>query len=170
MDYPLYFAGEERGRLCVSQDGLYTVLEAVAESTAEPTRIWVYGAAGSGAYLGLMQPWSGGLYLKRRLSRRELESFPQSIECASDRRPDESAQRPQTESAPVRKSSPEAESAAVNESAEEPELLWLRRPDGSLTAFDGERNLVALPASLRHSPEGAVLRRIDGREYLIFRY
>ena len=50
------------------------------------------------------------------------------------------------------------------------ELLWTARRDGSLIARVGEHYLVALPASLRSLPPGARLRRIGGREYLLFVY
>ncbi len=168
MEYPLYIAGEKKGRLTVSREGLYTVMEAAAEGVTELTRVWVCGG-GRGVYLGLLQPWSGGSYLRRRLSRRELAAFPEVIEYAADAEPareaptaSKSGEVSPSEVAPPPKSDTEEQS--------EPELLWRRRPDGSLTAFDGERNLVALPASLRSKAPGAVLRRIDGGDYLIFRY
>ena len=50
------------------------------------------------------------------------------------------------------------------------EMLWTARRDGSLIARVGEHYLVALPASLRSLPPGARLRRIGGREYLLFVY
>lgn len=50
------------------------------------------------------------------------------------------------------------------------ELIWRERRDGSLAARSGEGLLVALPAKLRSVPPGARLRRIGGREYLVFRY
>jgi hypothetical protein len=48
--------------------------------------------------------------------------------------------------------------------------LWLRRTDGSLVAHDGISSLVALPAKLRRETGGAVLRQIEGKEYIVFRY
>ena len=169
MEYPLYIDGEKKGWLLVTREGLYTVMEAGADSVSELTRIWVHGG-GRGAYLGLMQPWSGGLYLKRRLSRRELEAFPESIEYASDKSPGAAAEPEPEPDAETLPPCAEPEPPAQSVAETEPELLWLRRPDGSLTAFDGQRNLVALPASLRSNRDGAVLRRIDGGDYLIFRY
>ena len=49
-------------------------------------------------------------------------------------------------------------------------LIWRARRDGSLVTEEGGHMLLALPASLRHAPQGADLRRIGGREYLVFRY
>ena len=48
-------------------------------------------------------------------------------------------------------------------------LLWLRRADGSLTAHDGVSGLLALPAVLKNAPGRAVLRQIEGKDYLVFR-
>ena len=53
---------------------------------------------------------------------------------------------------------------------EESGLVWTARRDGSLIARKGEHYLVALPARLRSVPPGARLRRIGGRDYLLFVY
>lgn len=52
----------------------------------------------------------------------------------------------------------------------EDDILWYSCPDGTLTAFDGKRNLIALPAEGVHTPRGAerTVRWIDGKEYIIF--
>ena len=71
MDYPLIIDGNDAGTLSVSEEGLYTCFEAHAVEHDGLVRLWVCGG-GECAYLGVMQPWSGGLYLRRRLSRREL--------------------------------------------------------------------------------------------------
>ncbi len=54
--------------------------------------------------------------------------------------------------------------------AEGSDLVWTARRDGSLIARKGEHYLVALPARLRSVPPGARLRRIGGRDYLLFVY
>jgi hypothetical protein len=41
-------------------------------------------------------------------------------------------------------------------------LLWFSTPDGVLTAFDGRRSLIAVPADGITVPEG-LRRKIDGR-------
>ena len=83
MDYPLLLKGEIRGKLTVEKQGLYTIIEAGAEKSQGLVRLWVQGQ-GEQAYLGVMEPKNGGLYLRRRLSRLEMSAFPQKIEQASD--------------------------------------------------------------------------------------
>lgn len=168
MEYPLIIAGEKRGRFTVEQAGLYTVMEAELPGCGEGMyRIWVQGG-GERAYLGLMQPWSGGMYLRRKLSRREMERFPKQIEYAGDgierQEQDESQAQPRPAASAL--SCP----VAAEEVPDSGELLWLRRADGSLVAHDGLSSLVALPSSLRREGKGAVLRIIEGREYIVFRY
>ena len=180
MEYPLLIDGERSGSLTVSVDGLFTVFEAAAGPQDALVRISVYGGGEEG-YLGVMQPWSGGLYLRRRFSRGEMRRMPSVIEYAApagmcgpvtgsngkdmptDERSDpDGAQSPcRTASAPA----PEALPASCPD-----ELLWFARPDGTLTAFDGKSSIVALPAALRREAPGAVLRMINGRIYMLFRY
>ena len=183
MDYPLLLSGEKAGMLRVEQQGLYTCMEVTAAAREGLRRIWVQGG-GREAYLGILQPGEGGMYLRRRLSRRELADFPQVIEQASDRQlptqeevyitkelaesipPPSPAPAPETfDPAPTPEPEPKPESAI-----EPPALIWREQRDGSLVAKEGSHTLLALPASLRHVPQGADLRRIGGREYLVFRY
>lgn len=192
MDYPLLLGGERAGTLRIEQQGLYTCMEVTAEAREGLLRIWVQGG-GREAYLGVLQPEGEGLSLRRRLSRRELAAFPQVIEQASDRQlpprevnitqesqePQEPVQalllpapapalepepQPEPEPAP-----PEPEPQAAS-TVEPPTLIWQERRDGSLVAKEGSHTLLALPARLRRAPQGADLRRIGGREYLVFRY
>lgn len=188
MEYPLIIEGEEHGKLSVERDGLYTLLEAVTALSGEVKRIWVHGKGGEG-YLGVMQPWSGGMYLKRKLSRRDMAAFPEEIEYASDvSEPVSTMPEPTPEPEIVPKPEIMAETApseeqSVDGSGEETEraltehgdtpddaLLWFLRPDGSMSAFDGRQSLVALPSRLRTEREGTVVRRINGRDYMIFGY
>lgn len=191
MDYPLLLGGEKAGTLRIEQQGLYTCMEVTAEAREGLLRIWVQGG-GREAYLGIMQPEGEGLSLRRRLSRRELAAFPQVIEQASDQQlppwkevditqksaepapemPDpaptpEEEPQPQPEPEPAPPPEPEPQVAST---VEPPTLIWQERRDGSLVTEEGGRRLLALPASLRHVPQGADLRRIGGREYLVFRY
>ena len=261
MAIPVYINQEQASKLLISQDGLYTILEAEAPATDDLVRLWAHGN-GKSAYIGVMQPWSGGLYLRRRLTRRELAAFPDPIEYVSDRERsgDEEARAendsehkevdikdiskkhpaeavPDTESGMGRPNDAEdkhkivninndrgrsagdtrnehntvnitkdpgtaesMESAANNEEAaddqtkslhnkksallhrtdaracpwpaEPPEegLLWYRRGDGSLTAFDGISSLLAVPAELRSKSDRMAERVIEGKKYLVFRY
>lgn len=191
MDYPLLLGGEKAGTLRIEQQGLYTCMEVTAGAREGLLRIWVQGG-GREAYLGVLQPGEEGLYLRRRLSRRELADFPQVIEQASDQQlplqeevnitqePQEPAQalalpapapalEPEPEAQPERTPPPEPEPQAAS-TVEPPTLIWQERRDGSLVAREGSHTLLALPARLRRAPQGADLRRIGGREYLVFRY
>ncbi|MGN0981474.1 MAG: hypothetical protein ACI4O0_01140 [Candidatus Limivicinus sp.] len=180
MDYPLLLGGKEAGRLRVERQGLYTCMEVSAEEREGLLRIWVQGPDQE-AYLGVLQPGEGGMYLRRRLSRRELAAFPAVIEQASDQRLPTKKVNITTEAPeslpPPEPPEPEGEAEAQTEPENMPEaqtepstLLWRARRDGSLVAEEGGQRLLALPASLRRAPQGADLRRIGGREYLVFRY
>lgn len=191
MDYPLLLGGEKAGTLRIEQQGLYTCMEVTAGAREGLLRIWVQGG-GREAYLGVLQPEGEGLSLHRRLSRRELAAFPQVIEQASDQQlppreevnitqeSQEPAQalalpapapalEPEPEPQPERTPPPEPEPQAAS-TVEPPTLIWQERRDGSLVAREGSHTLLALPARLRRAPQGADLRRIGGREYLVFRY
>lgn len=183
MDYPLMIDGNDAGTLSVSEEGLYTCFEAHAGEHEGLVRLWVCGG-GESAYLGVMQPWSGGLYLRRRLSRSELKGFPAQIEYATNQS-DESLHnvKVSTGKADIKPVAPAAclhnASSASNVSscpfpADIPEdtlsLQWFSRRDGTLVSFDGISCLVALPAELRHADRRAIIREIAGRKYMIFRY
>ena len=191
MDYPLLLGGEKAGTLRIEQQGLYTCMDVRARAREGLLRIWVQGG-GREAYLGVLQPGEEGLYLRRRLSRRELAAFPKVIEQASDRQlppqeevnitqePQEPEQtlalplpapaptlEPQLEPEPAPPPEPEPQVASA---VEPPTLIWQERRDGSLVAKEGGHILLALPARLRRVPPGAHLRQIGGRDYLVFRY
>ena len=87
MAIPVYINQEEVGQLRIAQDGLYTVFEAEAKGRSGLVRLWAHGS-GKSAYLGVMQAWSGGLWLRRKLSALERKSFPDPIEFVSDREAD----------------------------------------------------------------------------------
>ena len=196
MTILVYINQEPAGTLTVSRDGLYTVLEAEAAGRDGLVRLWAHGG-GKSAYLGLMQPWNGGLWLRRRLSRRELAAFPDPIEFVSDRERDREAEQPEQSAEdlhnevninndPAKDAQAEAAADENAESAQNTEtdygscpwpaplpedgLLWYSRSDGTLTAFDGISSLLALPAELRTPGAGTVERVIEGKKYLVFRY
>ena len=165
MDYPLIIDGIDAGTLSVSEEGLYTCFEARAGEHDGLVRLWVCGG-GECAYLGIMQPWSGGLYLRRRQSDDSLHNLKSSaakpyIESAS----------PATSLHNICVDSPTPSCpfpADIPEDA--PSLQWFSRRDGTLVSFDGISCLVALPAELRHADRRAVIREISGRKYMVFRY
>ena len=180
MDYPLMIDGAACGSASCTQDGLYTVFEASLNRPEKGlVRLWVHGG-GESAYLGLMQPWSGGLYLCRRLSRRERAQFPAEIECVSNQESLHNTHNQERggETGREHESLHNIKDPVIPDRCAYPSpvpqqpdgLLWLRRADGSLTAFDGVSSLLALPTTLPAGRPGAVICRIDGQNYLIFRY
>ncbi len=178
MEYPIIIDGAEAGTLNVTVEGLFTVFEANVRAHEGLVRLSVYGGGQEG-YLGVMQPWSGGLYLRRRLSRRECAALPREIEYAgragaTDTVREEAAPEqtydapPAAEEKPAEEVAPSPTALPIPDDAEA--LLWFTRPDGTLTAFDGRGCIVAIPAKLRRRAPGAVLRRIGGAVYMLFRY
>lgn len=192
MAIPVYINQESVGTLSISQEGLYTVFEAEVPGGAGLVRLWAHGD-GKSACLGVMEPRDGGLYLRRRLSRRELAAFPDPISFVNDRE-----QNPIHNSVDITQSveavSAEEREAADSDAGEEeqaeslhnpltdysacpwpaepPEdgLLWYRRGDGSLVSFDGISSLLAIPAELRAPSARTSERVIEGKKYLVFRY
>ena len=194
MELPIIIAGREAGRLRVSQEGLYTVLEGTATggTDAALVRLWVHGG-GSCAYLGLMQPQNGALWLRRKLTALERRAFPAPMEYAADtdttddlhktidikEDAEENSKHNTKQETENHEEKSEDRSLHKNETdlracpwpAEPAEegLIWYARGDGSLTAFDGISSLLALPAALRGTNKRAVERVIEGKRYLVFR-
>lgn len=194
MEHPIIIDGNAAGSLTVTEDGLFTVFEATLPGCGELLRLSVYGGGREG-YLGVMQPWSGGLYLRRRLSRSELRRMPEVIEYAApaglctpaeggraaEGNTDGASAKAEAESVHLSdepradSAGGEAEAAAEHdapaaENSGEDGLLWFSRPDGTLTAFDGRGSIVAIPAELRRDAPGAAIKKINGRIYMLFRY
>lgn len=196
MEHPIIIDGNAAGSLTVTEDGLFTVFEATLPECGELLRLSVYGGGREG-YLGVMQPWSGGLYLRRRLSRSELRRIPEVIEYAApaglctpaeggraaEGNTDGASAKVEAEAESVQLSDePRADSAGgeaeataehdapAAENSGEDGLLWFSRPDGTLTAFDGRGSIVAIPAELRRDAPGTVIKKINGRIYMLFRY
>lgn len=194
MEHPIIIDGNAAGSLTVTEDGLFTVFEATLPGCGELLRLSVYGGGREG-YLGVMQPWSGGLYLRRRLSRSELRRMPEVIEYAApaglctpaeggraaEGNTDGASAKAEAESVQL-SDEPRADSAGggaetaaehdapAAENSGEDGLLWFSRPDGTLTAFDGRGSIVAIPAELRRDAPGTVIKKINGRIYMLFRY
>ena len=202
MEHPILVDGEKRGELTVSREGLYTVFEAKLPDSGDLTRLWIAGE-GRSAYLGIMEPKGGELYLRRRLSAAELRKLPENIEYACTAEPaieappaepahqesgDKDGSSPEAGGTGPPEEHAEALEATQSEEDDEPEepepepepesgdaeedrgLLWFRRPDGSMTAFDGRQRFLALPAQLRREAPGARLMRLNGGDYMVFRY
>ena len=152
--YPLLIDGRESGELRVTRRGALTLFEAEAEDGGGILRLSVYGGGREG-YLGVMSPsGEGRVALRRQLSRAALRDFPEQIEYAA----------------------PAGAAPAVTEPEPGPDegpeggLIWYSSPDGTLSAHDGRRLLVALPADDARVPAwaGDVVRSINGRKYVVF--
>lgn len=161
--WPVMFGGREIGSLRAHERGAMTVFEAEAADPGGVLRLSVYGGGREG-YLGVMSPAGDGrVALRRSLSRAALRGFPERIEYAA----------PSGEAAPAPKpEKPAPEPFSEPEPEPEPEdgLIWYSSPDGTLSAHDGRRLLVALPADDARVPAwaGDVVRYINGRKYVVF--
>ena len=83
MEYPVIVEGRQQGTLRVEREGLFTVFEARCAKREGLLRLSVYGGGREG-YLGIMQPRGSGLYLKKKLSRAQLQGFPANVEYAGE--------------------------------------------------------------------------------------
>ena len=146
MEYPIYEYGREIGRLHARQDGLYTVFEARLPKREGLTRLYLCGE-GERRLLGVMEPGAGESRLCRRLSRREQ---PGTITHASTS-PDETAENR------------EESSAALTD-----RQSWTEGAGGML--YHRKERLMAIPAGLRRKKGETRLLRIDGKEYIVFRW
>ena len=164
--YPLLIDGRESGELRVTRRGALTLFEAEAEDGGGILRLSVYGGGREG-YLGVMSPsGEGRVALRRQLSRAALRDFPEQIEYAAPAGAAPAVTEP--EPWPEPESAPEPEPG--QDEGPEGGLIWYSSPDGTLSAHDGRRLLVALPADDARVPAwaGDVVRSINGRKYVVF--
>ena len=193
--YPLILDGVEAGSVSVHSEGGWTVFDAQCGDVQGVVRISVYGAGREG-YLGVLTPEDGRFALHRRMSRAALRDFPAPIEYAGRAgqpaaapTPEEAPPEPAEETAPEAPECKRAEAEAApeppqnappapeppQEQSETPPALedvyWYASPDGALVCFDGEQNLIALPAGDGRIPDGpgGWPRTIEGRDYVVFR-
>lgn len=189
MTIPILTRGACIGQLQVRREGLYTVFETALPPREGLHRLYLLNAHGESAALGLLEPRPEGLFLRRRYSRAALAALPKAWDHAAldpsesapaappppqhdpDLTPDPAPAPPASPLAtPISPTDPPLSPAPAPppSSVSQDALRWFARPDGSLTAFDGRRSLVALPAALRHEAPGARLLRLNGRDYLVF--
>ncbi|HIR55019.1 MAG TPA: hypothetical protein IAD36_05400 [Candidatus Scatomorpha intestinigallinarum] len=164
--YPLLIDGRESGELRVTRRGALTLFEAEAEDGGGILRLSVYGGGREG-YLGVMSPsGEGRVALRRQLSRAALRDFPEQIEYAAPAGAAPAVTEP--EPGPEPESAPEPEPG--QDEGPEGGLIWYSSPGGTLSAHDGRRLLVALPADDARVPAwaGDVVRSINGRKYVVF--
>ena len=77
MELQILEGGSLAGTLSVSVQGLYMLFEArVAGAGTGLSRLWLRGEGGGAASLGLLEPRTGGRFLRRRLSRLERQKLP----------------------------------------------------------------------------------------------
>lgn len=148
--YPIIINGEKSGELRVWQEGLMTVFDARCPLKDGVLRLSVYGGGAEG-YLGVAIPCGSGLRLNKKLSANAMRGFPAAIEYAGAA----GAKPP----APIT-----VQPEELPESVDG--LLWFSTPQGDLTAFDGRRCLVAIPAE--DGGLGGVIRSINGKSYAVF--
>ena len=169
--WPLILDGVECGFVTAEKRGAYTVFTARALYTGELKRISLYGGGDEGV-LGVLAPDGEEVSLTRRFTRSELAAFPAEPEYAA-----ESGASPPPGGPGEEEGEPEGESAPEAAERTEPEAapsggaqLWFEGSDGALAGFDGRRRLVALPSEGVAVPDWAegVVRRINGREYVVF--
>ncbi len=160
-EYPVLVNGEQIGSLRVTGSGAMTLFDAEAEFDGGILRLSVYGNGREG-FLGVMSPVGSGktVGLKKKLSRAAMKDFPENIEYAG---PSGALPAP-------RAPKPEPETSAEPEPCPDGDTLWYASPDGTLSSFDGNRLLVALPATDPRVPAwaGDVVRVINGRKYVVF--
>ena len=200
MDYPLLLGGEKAGTLRIEQQGLYTCMEVTAEARDGLLRIWVQGGGREAYLGILQPEGESLSLRRRLSRRELAAFPPVIEQASDQQLPPQekvdithesqapvqalalpapeptpeaptpvSALEPEPELQPELTPSPEPEPQAPS-TVETPTLIWQERRDGSLVAKEGSHTLLALPARLRRAPQGADLRCIGGREYLVFHY
>ena len=177
--YPIMIDGTLAGKLTVTAQGARTVFSAECRLLPGIIRISVYGGGKEG-YLGVLVPEDGKLTLKKTMSPVQLRDFPAVIDCADraglaaqycEEAVPESAEAEPTPEEAAPQIVPEPQTPELPADEAEDDLYWYSSPDGALVRFDGERNLIALPAGDPRIPEGrgGQRRTVDGREYMVFR-
>ncbi len=135
--YIIIHSNQIIGTLETAADGLYIVFTARCEPVSPRLRLHVWGEK-EHAYLGLMLPENGGLYLRKRLSRLECAKLPNPILYA-------------------------AEAPAASSGWQSAPDGTLRRTEGGVELVAVPRERARVPGVPLH-----LLRVIDGREYLVF--
>ncbi len=144
MKYPVYIQGKECGELSISKEGLYTYITADCEMREGIIRLSIFGE-GKSVKFGTLCPKNERLHLKKRYSDNEMRCLPKGIDYAAD--------------VAVTGTEPEAMDEADG-------LLWFQTVDGSLTAFDGERSLIAIPTDGKRVV-GRYMK-LEGKSYMVF--
>lgn len=176
--YPVYIGETERGKVRISREGLYTLIEADCAESPGIIRLYACGKSGC-TRLGVLCPEDGRLRLKKRLSAFQLRSFPHDADSFGDE--EYSRRRSADKKAhPTDISEKQAISAERLQPQKENDILqaqpvqmsmadkngWYALPDGCLK----REGYIALPCALRHRRSALKTEIIGGKEYIIFRY
>ena len=156
----IYSKGQRCGRLETYNEGLYTVFEARVSEADGLLRLW-FKSSGGIFPLGVMKPCGSSAYIKKKFTRMQMRAWPG--------KPEEAYILPADEK-PLPAVS--ADSIRLFKTAAENETASTEREfkDGSIFISDGSGKWLALPAELRKKVPGLRLRKIGGREYILFRY
>lgn len=174
MKVPIVIDGQETGKLEIEREGSYTLFRGRCADPGRLLRLSVYGDGREG-YIGVMMPEGGSVTVKKRYSRFDLRSFPETVEYAGEagRLPEKRAE-PEKAACEVPPEPPEEtesgeETSPDGEPPGEEELVWYETGDGSLyTRWEG-RCFVAIPHSAGLPAEKMLeRRRIEGTDYAVF--
>ncbi len=173
--YPIYINGTRQGELRVHQEGLLTVFSGECTDPGVLLRLSLYGE--HEAYLGVMLPENGRLFLEKRFTRAAMAHFPRHPTHAGEagatvfRESAPSTEDSPGENSPEKTPTAEAPEPEVPPSGSEKDTLWYAAPGGCLYTIGSGGRFLAVPendARSRHH-RGAVRRQIQGKSYLIFR-
>lgn len=195
--WPVRINGVECGTVSARREGAYTLFTAEAVCNGV-VRISLYGGGREGYLGVLAPDANGCMTLTRRMTRSALASFPATPEYAAESGQTPPERRDESdESDTDAASTAEPEGSCENEAQAEaqvkerveaqtetkmdaeaepepappaPDTLWYAAPDGTLSHFDGVKHWLAMPSDGVRVPSWAkgVVRRINGREYVVF--
>ena len=155
--------GRAVGKLHIRPDGIMTLFEARLDSSAGLCRLWLIGEDGSG-YLGVPVPEGDALVFRKKYSRRDMAAFPSSplFAATRDMRPPDAEKVDRAAETAVEVKASPAESSRD-------EIQWTPSTLGTYTALHNGVMLTAIPAKLRHRPDGVRTETVDGKICLVFR-
>lgn len=174
-NYPIYINGTTQGELRVYREGLLTVFSGKCVDPGVLLRLSLYGE--QEAYLGVMLPENGQLFLKKRFTRTAMANFPRHPTHAGEAGAEillESTtplENISAELTPQKTPTGEASNLEAPLSASEEDTLWYVAPGGCLYTIGNHGRFLAVPENdnrIQHH-RGAVRRQILGKNYLIFR-
>ena len=147
---PILINGKQWGTMRFRREGAYMVCFGQTKFAGDMLRLWVYGN-GEPAYLGVLIPdGQGGSSLRKKFSLSDYSRLPHPMEyCGTEK---------------------EKRPMPYSEETEE-DVIWYAVGDGTLVRREGSHQYMAFPAEEVRLPRGGgfLLRRIEGRQYVVFR-